>query len=76
VKPGRRPSLLHGKPLTSTELKCLLAASHGMRAEETAELLGMSWATLKTHMQNTRRKLAAKNTAHAIAIATREGLIS
>jgi DNA-binding CsgD family transcriptional regulator len=62
--------------LTPTELRCLRAASYGLRADETAEALGLTFDAVRMQLRHARRKLAAKNTAHALAIAMRHGLIS
>lgn len=41
----------------------------------TADVLGLAVETVKTHMKRARRKLQAKNTAHACSEALRRGLI-
>lgn len=61
--------------LTPMELRCLLCASHGMEGAETAALTGRTLATVREQLKQARRKLAAKNTAHAVALALRAGLI-
>jgi DNA-binding CsgD family transcriptional regulator len=61
--------------LTAMELRCLLYASHGLEADETATVRGVALETVRGQLKQARRKLAAKNTAHAVAIALRAGLI-
>ena len=57
------------------ELEALRYTSHGLRWKECAAAMGCSEETVKTHLHEARRKLAAKNTCHAVAIALRLGLI-
>ena len=65
------------KPLAASrrELDALRYSSHGLRERECADAMGVSEETVKTHLDFARRKLRAKNTAHAVAIALRLGLI-
>lgn len=60
---------------TEAELRVLMCASHGMGRQATADMLGITPETVKTHLQNARMRLAAKNTAHAVALVMRAGLI-
>lgn len=57
------------------ELRVLQCLSHGMTRQMAADSLFLSVETVKTHTQNARRALAAKNTLHAVAIALRLGMI-
>lgn len=61
--------------LTGPELMALRCAANGLTGDETAEVLCKSRETVKTQLQDVRMKLAAKNTAHAVAIAVRHRLI-
>lgn len=49
--------------------------ARGLTAEESGALLGMAPSTVREHSKAVRRKLGARNTAHAVAIGLREGLI-
>ena len=61
--------------LSDEERAYLVAASHGLTYSETGEVLGRSDETVQSELKHARRKLAAKNTTHAVAIALRRGLI-
>jgi DNA-binding CsgD family transcriptional regulator len=61
--------------LTPVELQVLRHASNGLRNRETAEAMKRSIETVKTHRKHAIEKLGAKNTANAVAIAVRAGLI-
>lgn len=60
---------------SAREIEVLRYHSHGLTQEQCADALGIGAESVKTHMAEARRKLAAKNTAHAVAIALRLGLI-
>jgi DNA-binding CsgD family transcriptional regulator len=62
-------------PLTACQSDVLGLLARGLTAEETARLLGVKRATVKDHAKAVRRQLGARNTAHAVAIGLREGLI-
>ena len=62
--------------ITDAERDCLIAASHGLRTAGIAALLGREPSTVQTHLTYARRRLRAKNTTHAVAIAIRMGLIA
>lgn len=62
--------------LQPSHLRVLNAISHGLTEEEAAVVLGETRDSVKTHMREARRALAAKNQAHAIARALRFGLIA
>ena len=61
--------------LTRPELDALRAASHGLTERMAADVYGISVNTNKRRLESARLKLAAKNTAHAVAIALRSGAI-
>jgi DNA-binding CsgD family transcriptional regulator len=65
------------EPLATSkrELEVLRYTSHGLRWRECAAAMDLSPHTVNTHLEHARRKLGAKNTAHAVAIALRLGLI-
>lgn len=60
---------------TRAELRVLECVSHGMTTPMAADALGLSVETVKTHLRAARLRLAAKNTAHAVALTIRMGLI-
>jgi DNA-binding CsgD family transcriptional regulator len=55
--------------LTARELEVLAVLTRGSTAREVAELLGMSHATARTHIQRILTKLGAHNRISALAIA-------
>jgi DNA-binding CsgD family transcriptional regulator len=61
--------------LTDRELDVLRAASVGLERRAVADLYGISPETVKMHSTAARRRLRAKNTTHAVAIAIRAGLL-
>jgi DNA-binding CsgD family transcriptional regulator len=68
-----RPVVVRG--LSHREREVLQCVSHGLGDSEIGEVLGVSTDTVKSHLKRVRDKLAAKNRAHAVAVALREGMI-
>ena len=62
-------------PLTSRELAVLRSLSEGDDTQEIAETLGYSVRTVKNIVHDLLMKTNCRNRAHAVAIATRQGLI-
>lgn len=71
-----QPGAVGGPRLTTRELEILTLAADGRSNQEIAERLVLSPATVKTHLQNTYRKLEVPDRAAAVAFALRAGLIS
>lgn len=63
-------ALLSGRPMAA-----LVATANGLNAVDVGRLLHISPETVKTHLKYARWVLAARNTVHAVAIATAAGLI-
>jgi DNA-binding NarL/FixJ family response regulator len=61
--------------LSSSELRVLALVADGGSTEATAEALSLSPHTVRTHMRNVMRKLAASRRAHAVAFAFRVSAI-
>jgi len=61
--------------LTEAELDVLRAAAEGMSTEETARELTKSTETVKTQRRTLLSKLEARNMAHAVWLACREGYL-
>src|SRR3712207_6708488 len=61
------------KRLTPRERDVLAWAAAGKSAWETSALLGISEATVITHLDHIRRKLNAANTTHAVVVALQTG---
>jgi LuxR family quorum sensing-dependent transcriptional regulator len=73
-----RLRVLHGQPparrrLTPREREVLAWAAAGKSAWETSALLGISEATVITHLDHIRRKLNAATTTHAVVVALQIG---
>jgi DNA-binding CsgD family transcriptional regulator len=63
------------KQLSERETMILRCASYGLHRDDAAALLGISSETAKSYSERARRKLQAKNTTHAVALAIRGGLL-
>ncbi|MFN2505996.1 MAG: LuxR C-terminal-related transcriptional regulator [Acidimicrobiales bacterium] len=62
-------------PLTSRELAVLRSLSEGDDTREIADTLGYSVRTVKNIVHDLLMKTNCRNRAHAVALATRQGLI-
>lgn len=60
--------------LSPREKEVLLWAGRGKSAWETAQLLGLSEATVKSYIRNACGRLGVKNKTHAVAICLTHGL--
>jgi DNA-binding CsgD family transcriptional regulator len=61
--------------LSPREKEVLLWAGRGKSAWETAQLLGLSEATVKSYVRNACSRLGVKNKTHAVAVALTNGLL-
>jgi DNA-binding CsgD family transcriptional regulator len=55
--------------LSKREEQCLLWAARGKTYQEIAEILGISFGSVKTHLDTARHKLHCLNLTHAVAVA-------
>lgn len=62
-------------PLTPRMLDYLRGAASGLTQDETAARLGVAVETVKGMRKLTIRRLASRNTTHAVAIAYERGLL-
>lgn len=62
-------------PITYRELELLCLVGQGNDYKEAAEILGLTYSTVKTYMHKINKKLDAKNMANAIVIALQAGMI-
>jgi DNA-binding NarL/FixJ family response regulator len=74
VDPAVPPPGSRGK-LTRRQRQLLQLLADGESTSVAAQQLGLSEETVKTHTKNILARLAARNRAHAVAIALRESLI-
>jgi DNA-binding NarL/FixJ family response regulator len=70
------PQVPGASPLTPREAEVLALISEGTGNAEIADALGLSLATVKTHIAELLRKLSAADRAHATAIALRNGYLT
>jgi DNA-binding CsgD family transcriptional regulator len=61
--------------LTEPEIMALWAVSIGCTIPQAADLLDKGVNTVNTQLDRARLKLGARNTTHAVAIATRDGFL-
>lgn len=61
--------------LTGRERDCLASVAEGRTDAEIAALIGVSETTVIAHLQSLRRKLHARNRAHAVALGMAAGII-
>ncbi|HKC29104.1 MAG TPA: response regulator transcription factor [Jatrophihabitans sp.] len=62
--------------LTPRERECLAMLAHGMDTVEIAKRLGVSAATVRSHVQAVLTKLGVRNRLEAASLAIRHGLIT
>jgi DNA-binding CsgD family transcriptional regulator len=61
--------------LSNREEQCLLWAARGKTYQEIAEILGLAFGSVKTHLDAARHKLHCMNLTHAAAVAFATGII-
>jgi DNA-binding CsgD family transcriptional regulator len=61
--------------LSNREEQCLLWAARGKTYQEIAEILGLAFGSVKTHLDAARHKMHCMNLTHAAAVAFATGLI-
>jgi DNA-binding CsgD family transcriptional regulator len=79
TEPDDGASLLEGRAparLTEREREILTLIARGERGASIAFTLGLSPATVETHVRRCLTKLGAKNRAHAIALGLQQGEIA
>ncbi len=63
------------KKLTDRELECLQIIAKGLSNSEAAEVLSLSRATIRTHLEHIYQKLDVSNRVEAVTEGLRQGLI-
>lgn len=61
--------------LTVRELECLTLLGLGKTLNEVAEIVGLSYSTIRFHLYNVQRKMGTNSRTHAIAKAASIGLL-
>lgn len=62
--------------ITDRQMRCLRLAADGLTMDKIAARVYLSTWSVKNELVRTRDVLRARNTAHAVAIAMRNGLIA
>lgn len=77
-EPADQPSGLQvevHRPLTARELEVLQIIAKGLSNNETAKVLGLSKATIRTHLEHIYQKLDVTNRVEAVTEGVRQGII-
>jgi LuxR family transcriptional regulator of spore coat protein len=61
--------------LSSREMQVINYTAKGCTAKEIARLIGLEPRTIEMYVSNIRKKLQAKNIAHAIYIASKQNIL-
>ena len=69
------PSNENRRSLTPRELECLQMVAKGLSNGETAHVLGLSKATIRTHLEHIYQKLDVSNRVEAVTEGIRQGII-
>ncbi|MBI2376510.1 MAG: response regulator transcription factor [Deltaproteobacteria bacterium] len=65
-----------GSPLTDRELEILQIIAKGLSNNEAAKVLGLSKATIRTHLEHIYEKLDVTNRVEAVTEGIRQGIIN
>lgn len=63
------------KQLSCREMQVIRYSALGHTAKDIAKLTGLEYRTIESYVINIRKKLAAKNIAHAIYIASTHNIL-
>lgn len=64
------------KRLSNREIEIMKYKAKGFTAKEIARLIGLEHRTIEIYVSNIRKKLEAKNIAHAIYIAIQKNMLN
>ncbi len=64
------------KALSGREVQIIRQTARGFTAKEIAKLIGLEHRTIEVYVGNIRRKLHAKNIAHAVFIASQQNILN
>lgn len=64
-----------GVTLSRREEQCLIWAARGKTYQEIADILDLSFGSVKSHLDTARHKLHCINLTHAVAVAVATGAI-
>jgi DNA-binding CsgD family transcriptional regulator len=63
------------KMLSGREVQIIKHTARGFTAKEIAKMIGLEPRTVEIYVGNIRKKLVARNTAHAVFIATQQHIL-
>ena len=64
------------KTLSFREMQIISYTANGLTAKEIAKMLDLEYRTVEIYVSNIRKKLSAKNIAHAVYIAVQKNIIN
>ncbi|MFZ2315270.1 MAG: helix-turn-helix transcriptional regulator [Gammaproteobacteria bacterium] len=64
------------RKLSLREIEIINHTAYGFTAKEIARIVGLEPRTVEAYMSNIKKKLGAKNAAHAICIALKASVIN
>ena len=67
--------LAFNKMLSPRESEIIHYTANGYTAKEIAKLIGLQYRTIEVYVGKIRKKLAAKNIAHAVYIALKNNML-
>jgi DNA-binding NarL/FixJ family response regulator len=70
-----RPAVPGAEPLTARQLEILPLLAEGLANKEIASALGVTEGTVKQHLKDLFKRLAARNRTQAVKEARRMGLL-
>lgn len=77
LRPVMQPSPRHRLPgITHRQKDVLRLRAQGLSQQQVADRLNLSIDTVKTHIQNARRRLGAKSLTHAVTLAYATGQLT
>ena len=63
------------KMLSGREVQIIRYTARGCTAKEIAKITGLKYRTIEIYVGNIRKKLQAKNVAHAVYIASQKNIL-
>ncbi len=73
--PQSKKEINENSPLTSRELEMLELIAKGKSYEQVADIAGISYGTVRKHLENVYKKLNVHSKIEAVNKAQREGLL-
>ena len=64
------------KTLSGREVEIIRQTARGYTAKQIAKMIGLEHRTIEVYVGNIRKKLQAKNIAHAVFIASQQNILN